>query len=79
MARHDARPVLSLEEVCKEYFAPLTLAVMIKKLAKGDIALPVMRSEDSQKASRTVHLNDLAVFIDGQREKALKEMRQLQS
>jgi hypothetical protein len=78
MARHDARPVLSLEEVCKKYFAPLTLAVMIKKLAKGDIALPVMTSEKSQKSARMVHLADLATFIDGQREKALKEMHQLQ-
>jgi len=43
----------------------------------GQIKLPIIRIEDSQKAAKGVHLTDLADYLDQQREKALKESRQL--
>jgi hypothetical protein len=44
---------------------------------RGDIALPIVRIEASQKAHRGVHLADLADYIDKRRAAAVKECRQL--
>jgi len=55
----------------------LTIEKLLRKLLAGQIALPVVRIENSQKAARGVHLNDLAAYIDKQCEMALKESRQL--
>ena len=58
-------------------FRHLTVENLLRKLLSGEITLPVVRIENSQKAARGVHLVDLAAYIDRQREKALKESRQL--
>ncbi|MNR66800.1 Pyocin activator protein PrtN [compost metagenome] len=39
----------------------------------GEIDLPIVRMEGSQKAARGVHLSDLASYLDIQRQKALVE------
>ena len=77
MARHDGRPMLPVDVVCRDYFAPLTLPVFLRKIGEGKIALPMVRMEESQKGARLIHLQDLAAFIDKQREVAQKELRQL--
>ena len=38
----------------------------------GDITLPIVRIETSQKAQRGVHLIDLAAYIDKRREAVVK-------
>ena len=44
----------------------------------GEIDLPVMRlGANSQKANLGVHLEDLAAYIDRQREAAIREQDQL--
>jgi hypothetical protein len=78
MAKHEA-PIISAEECCREYFAPLTLPVFLRKTAAGEIDLPVVRMEQSQKGAKMVHLKDLADYIDRQREAAAKELRQMRS
>ncbi len=76
MAQYNGAAVIPLEAVCRDYFSHLTAEKLLRLLA-GQIALPVVRIENSQKAARGVHLNDLAAYIDKQREMALKESRQL--
>jgi pyocin activator protein PrtN len=44
---------------------------------RGDLALPIVRIETSQKAQRGVHLVDLAAYIDKRRAAAVKECCQL--
>lgn len=70
MAQHDGKPVLPADVVCREYFAPLTLPVFLRKVSNGDIPLPLMKMERSQKGARVIHLEDLATYIDKQRETA---------
>ena len=70
MAAHDGKPVLPVDVVCREYFAPLTLPVFLRKVQNGDIALPLIKMERSQKGARLIHLEDLAAYIDAQREAA---------
>ena len=79
MARHDGRPMLAADQVCKDYFAPLTYPVFLRKIAAGDIILPLVRMEESQKGARMVHLADLAFYIDDRRKLAQKEATQLRA
>jgi len=77
MAQYDGLAVIPVEKVCADYFAPLTVAKFLEKTMSGDIALPVVRMYDSQKAAKGVHLNDLAAYLDERRAAARKEMGQL--
>jgi hypothetical protein len=77
MAQYNGTAVVPLEIVCRDYFRHLTVDKLLRKILAGQIALPILRIENSQKAARGVHIGDLAAYIDRQREKALKESRQL--
>ena len=69
--------MIPIADVCRDFFAPLTLDKVLRKVARGDIALPVIRMEASQKGARGVHIIDLAGYIDVQREAARKEVEAL--
>jgi Pyocin activator protein PrtN len=43
----------------------------------GEINIPIVRMESSQKSARGIHLADLAEYLDRQTEAARKECRQL--
>ncbi|MFC5068893.1 pyocin activator PrtN family protein [Flaviflagellibacter deserti] len=45
----------------------------------GEIKIPVVRIENSQKSAKGVHLRDLADYIDERRQLAIKELSQLRS
>ena len=72
MGQYGMRAVIPAEEVCRDYFGHLSLMKFIRKCDEGDIPLPLMRAEKSQQGARGVHIQDLANYIDRQREKALK-------
>lgn len=42
-----------------------------EKVGRGEIALPVMSMDDSQKSPRGVHILDLAEYLDKRRDAAL--------
>ena len=77
MAQYNGRTVVPLDQVCRDFFGHLTVEKLLRKALRGDIALPIVRIETSQKAQRGVHLVDLAAYIDKRRAAALKECRQL--
>lgn len=77
MAQYDAAAVIPIDKVCRDYFAHLTPEKLVRKISAGEIALPLVRMETSQKAARGVHLQDLATWIDKRAEAARKECRQL--
>lgn len=77
MAQYNGAAVIPLESVCRDYFRHLTIEKLLRKILSGEIALPVVRIEKSQKAARGVHLGDLADYLDRQRAAALKECTQL--
>ncbi|WP_213768979.1 pyocin activator PrtN family protein [Caballeronia sp. dw_19] len=76
MAQYDARAVIPIDIVCHDYFAPLTTAVLLRKISAREIALPLIRMEKSQKGAKGVHLADLAQYIDDRRAAAVKECAQ---
>jgi Pyocin activator protein PrtN len=74
MGQYGMRAVIPAEEVCRDYFAHLSLMKFIRKCDEGDIPLPLMRAEKSQQGARGVYIQDLAHYIDQQRENALKSV-----
>jgi hypothetical protein len=77
MAQYHGRTVVPLDAVCRDFFGHLTVEKFLRKTLRGDIALPIVRIESSQKAQRGVHLVDLAAYIDRRRSAAVKECQQL--
>jgi len=77
MAQYNGRAIVPIDHVCRDFFGHLTVDKLLRKVMRGDLALPIVRIENSQKAQRGVHLVDLAVYIDKRREAALKECGQL--
>lgn len=76
-AQYGGQAVISVEDVCRDYFSHLSPDKFVRKVSAGEIAIPLVRTELSQKCHKGVHLQDLAEYIDKQREAALKEFRQL--
>lgn len=69
--------IISLEQVCADYFTHLTPLVLQRKVLAGEIKLPTTRLESSQNSAWGVHIEDLAFYLDQQREAARKECAQL--
>lgn len=76
MAQYNGQAIIPLERVCADYF-DLTPNKLKEKIARGEINLPLVRMEVSQKSARGVHLADLAAYIDDQRAKAKSEQDKL--
>jgi hypothetical protein len=77
MAQYDGTAVVPIDVVCRDYFAPLTVPTLVRKISAGEIRLPLVRMEASQKGAKGVHLEDLAAYIDAKRAAAVKECEQL--
>lgn len=77
MAQYGGKAVISVEEICRDYFSHLDAAKFVRKAGAGDIAIPLVRMEASQKCAKGVHLQDLADYLDVRRDAAIKEYRQL--
>lgn len=76
LAMYSGRPIIPAEDVARDFFG-LTTDKFIRKVSAGDIALPLIRMEASQKCAKGVHLNDLAEYLDQRRAAAVKECQQL--
>ncbi|MCU9528669.1 pyocin activator PrtN family protein [Pseudomonas mosselii] len=77
MAQYNGTAIISLEQVCADYFTHLTPLVFQRKVLAGEIQLPITRLEQSQKSARGIHIADLALYLDQQRDAARKECAQL--
>lgn len=65
--------IIPVDRLCADYFQHLTPEKFLRKVIAGDIDLPLVRIEDSQKAAKGVHINDLASYLDNQRALAVIE------
>lgn len=77
MAQYDAIPIIPAETVCKDFFGHLTLRKFLRKVSDGSLPLPMVKIEDSQKAAKGVHLQDLAKYLDDRRDAAQREHKKL--
>ena len=79
MAQYNGLAAIPLDLVCRDYFTHLKPEKLLRKVQAGEIALPIVRIEGSQKCAKGVHLSDLAIYLDKQAEAARKECAQLKS
>lgn len=70
MAQYDGQVIIPLDTVRKDYFSHLSVDNIKRKVALGDIDLPIIQIEKSQMSARGVHIKDLAEYIDKQRQLA---------
>ncbi|HGM5579263.1 TPA: pyocin activator PrtN family protein [Pseudomonas putida] len=77
MAQYNGKAIISIDQVCTDYFTHLTPEMFQRKVLAGQIKLPITRLEASQKSAKGIHITDLALYLDQQRETALKECAQL--
>lgn len=77
MAQYNATAIIPIDVVCRDYFAPMTVATLIRKIGAGEIPIPLIRMGKSQKCAKGVHIQDLASYIDERRAAAQKECEQL--
>ena len=77
MAQYNGKAIIPVGQLCEDYFSHLTPDKFLRKTMAGEIDLPVVRIEGSQKAAKGVHITDLAAYLDKQRELAIKENDQL--
>ena len=79
MAQYNAQVVIPIDTVVKDYFSHLSTDKFVRKVALGDINIPMIRIEaGTQKSAKGIHINDLAAYLDTRREAAVKEAKQLQ-
>lgn len=79
MAQYNGAAIIPAATVCRDYFPHLGLDMFLRKTTAGDIKLPLVRIDTSQKSAKGVHITDLAAYIDARREAAIKEAKQLSS
>lgn len=77
MAQYNALAVIPLDVVARDYFPHLEPDKLLRKINLGEIALPLVRIETSQKSAKGVYLTDLANYIDQRHAAAVKECAQL--
>ena len=77
LAQYHGKAVIPLEDVQRDFFAHMSVAKFARKVAAGEIPIPVIRIEASQKSAKGIHLQDLANYLDDQRAAAIKECKQL--
>ena len=77
MAQYAGKAIIPVEDVCRDYFSHLDTTKFIRKVGAGEIAIPLVRMEASQKCAKGIHLQDLADYLDKCRAAAIKECKQL--
>lgn len=77
MAQYGGQAIIPLDRLCLDYFSHLTPEKMKRKVALGDIDLPLVQLESSQKSARGVHVRDLAQYLDAQHQVALSDHNKL--
>jgi hypothetical protein len=74
MGQYNSRAVVPLETVRADYFPHLRMDQFVRKIGAGEIKLPVVRAERSQKSAKGIHLEDLAAYIDARRAEAQRDL-----
>jgi hypothetical protein len=75
--QYGGKSVISVEELCRDYFSHMKPEQFVRQAESGAIPLPILRMTDSQKSAKGVALQDLADFLDARRAAARKEFLQM--
>lgn len=75
MAQYEGRAIIPAELVARDYFGHLDAGKFIRKVDAGEIKLPLVRIEESNKSARGVLLTDLADYIDARADEAREVLK----
>lgn len=70
--RYDHMPIIPVKTVASDFFGHDT-RTFLRKVESGDIPLPVVKMEASQKSAKGIHIEDLAQYVDIKRLEAKRE------
>ena len=73
MAQYEGATMIPAERVREDFFPHLTRPKFLRKVADGDIKLPLLQMEASQKAAKGVDIRDLAAYYDDRRDNVRRE------
>lgn len=77
MAQYGPTALIPIDAVCRDYFSHLPVDKFLRKVTLGELPIPIVRMEASQKCHKGVHILDLANYIDARRAEAVKEYQQM--
>ena len=77
-AQYDGRVFITVDEVARDFFN-LKPPVFLRKVEAGEIKLPIIRMEVSEKSAKGVDVRDLADYVDARRAEAQHDMISLHS
>lgn len=63
-AQYGDKAIIPIEQACQDYFSHLSPNKLIQKLTVGEIPIPLVRMEASQKCAKGIYLIDLANYLD---------------
>ncbi|WP_187650766.1 pyocin activator PrtN family protein [Xenorhabdus indica] len=69
---------IPLSSIAERYLS-MSPGTAERKANEGKLNIPTYKLTDSQKSPRIVHVNDLAAYIDKQRELAEKEVERMRA
>jgi len=71
--RYEYLPIVPADVVARDFF-DLDRRTFLRKVDGGDIKLPLIQMERSQKSQKGVHIRDLAKYIDCMHAEARRQM-----
>jgi hypothetical protein len=78
MVHYGPRAAIAVDLVVKDFFPHLSTDTFVRKVALGDINIPLIRIDaSSKKSAKCIHVVDLVQYIDTQREAAIKESKRI--
>ena len=77
LTQYDGLTIIPVEWVCRDYFRHLKPDKFLRKQLAGEISLPIVHMECSQKTAKGVPVDDLAAYLYKQINAARKECDQL--
>ena len=77
LGMYGGRPIITASEIARDFFQHLSAEKFIRKVDAGEIDIPLMRIEPSSKATRGVHVRDLAEYLDRRSDEAREVQRKI--
>lgn len=74
MAQYNTA-LIPVDVVCRDFFGGISVVRFLAKVDSGEIKLPLIRMERSQKGMKCVAVADLAEYIDARRKEAVEAMK----
>lgn len=65
---YEGKFLIPLDQAVADYFPHLDSKKFIRKVTDGDIRLPIVTAEASQRSAKMIDLRDLAEWLDQQRQ-----------